>query len=345
MIAIEEKLDVRGKVISGLMRGSGVRVGAEPSISIGDLFPIQTKYGKIYNIWVYRGSRAMYATACIPEVAEKIDAYLDYRMRFGEVCRQYGKSDHKHEYHDGDEVIEKWYKVDEPHLDPSAALIREAFDRNDPFAARRPKRISYEQTGDIVRDAAIAAGIREVNKGQSFKRHKVMVTHGFRKLFKKRCRQADVDLIILERLLGHKSGNPKDGITKLMMTYDPEDWVEMRAEFERAIPHLTIAKDAIIQAKLEEAEAQLKKMPTIEELEAKHQEQFKKLQEEVTSLRETNIMAFQMLQDEINVRQKEKLEKLEEESKAGITFPDAFKLAPTKMMKMEKDGDNNRSYY
>ena len=93
-----------------------------------------------------------------------------------------------------------------------------------------------------------------------------MITHGFRKLFKKRCRQAKVDAIVLERLLGHKSGNPNDGITKLMMTYDPEDWAEMQQEFEKAIPNLTITKDAVIQAELEQAKAQLKNVPTIEQL-------------------------------------------------------------------------------
>ena len=91
VIAIEEKLDVRGKVVSGVMRGSGVRREAEGSISVGDLFPIQTKkYGKIYKIWVYRGSREMYATACIPELAKRIDDYFKYRMRFGEACKLYG---------------------------------------------------------------------------------------------------------------------------------------------------------------------------------------------------------------------------------------------------------------
>lgn len=83
VIAIEEKLDVRGKVVSGLIRGSGIRRGAEPSINVGDLIPIQTKYGKIYKIWVYRGSSAKYATACIPEVAKRIDDYFEYRMLFG----------------------------------------------------------------------------------------------------------------------------------------------------------------------------------------------------------------------------------------------------------------------
>jgi hypothetical protein len=231
VIAIEEKLDVRGKVVSGVMRGSGVRRGAEGSISVGDLFPIETKnnYGKIYKIWVYRGSREMYATACIPEVAKRIDDYFEYRMRFGECCKQYEKRvDHKHEYYDGnEEVIERWYKADEPHLDPDAPLIREDFDRNDPFAARYPRRISDHQISDIIRIASEAAGVREPNEGNPFKRHKTMLTHGFRKLFKKRCRQAKIDAITLERFMGHKSGNSRDGVTKLMMTYDPEDWAEM----------------------------------------------------------------------------------------------------------------------
>jgi hypothetical protein len=166
VIAIEEKLDVRGKVIIGIMRGSGVRIGAESSINVGDLIPIQTKYGKIYKIWVYRVTSAMYATACTPEADAKIDAYFDYRMRFGEACRQYGKTDHVHECPDGysGEVIQKWYKADEPHLDPDAPLIREAFDRKDSLAVRYPKRIGDEQTGDVIRDAAIAAGIRRSTK-------------------------------------------------------------------------------------------------------------------------------------------------------------------------------------
>lgn len=50
VIAIEDKLDVRGKEISGVIRGSGVRRGVEPSINVGDLIPMQTKYGKIYKI-------------------------------------------------------------------------------------------------------------------------------------------------------------------------------------------------------------------------------------------------------------------------------------------------------
>jgi hypothetical protein len=266
VIAIENQLDVRGKVVTGVMRGSGIRRGAEPLLTVGDLIPIQTEYGKAYKIIIDRGSRAVYTTACTPEVTKRIDVYFEYRMRFGEVCEQYGKVDHKHEYHDGNEEIERKFRANEPHLDFRASLIREDFDRNDSLAAKHPRRISKAQITGNVRNAVVAAGVRKVNKGKSHKRHRTKLTHGFRKLFKKRCRQAGVDLIILERLLGHTNGNPQDGVTKLMMTYDPEEWAEMQAEFEKAIPTLTITKDAITQAKLEEAEAKLKKVPKIEDL-------------------------------------------------------------------------------
>lgn len=138
------------------MRGSGVRRGAEQTITIGDLFPRQTKLGKIYKIWVYRGSLEMYPTACTPEVAAKIDAYLEYRMRFGEVCKLSEIGDHKHEYYDGyndgDDgydgdgdnggVIERWFKANEPHINPTSPPVREDFDKTDSLAAKNPRRIS-----------------------------------------------------------------------------------------------------------------------------------------------------------------------------------------------------------
>lgn len=264
---IEDKLDDRGKVCSGLMRGSGVRRGAEPILEVCDMFPRQTRFGKIYKILVYKGTSDEYTTACIPEIAARIDTYFEYRMLCGEVCKQFGK-DHNHDYDDGEDATQRFFKSDERHLDPSAPVIREQFDRNDSLAAKRPKRISYEQISDIIREAAIASGIRTVNKGEPYKRHTVMITHGFRKLFKKRCRQAKVDAIVLERLLGHTSGNSKDGVTKLMMTYDPEDWEEMEQEFEKAIPHLTLSKDAKLQAELDRAKEELRNVPTVEKLQA-----------------------------------------------------------------------------
>jgi len=140
------------------MRGSGVREGAEPDLSVGDLIPIETEYGKIYKIIVYRGTPAMYTTACFPEVAKRIHEYFKYRMNCGDACKQYdGKEDHVHECDDGYEIIQKRYRADEKHLDTDAPVIREEFDRKDSLKAMHPKRIKPGQMGDIVRNAAIAA--------------------------------------------------------------------------------------------------------------------------------------------------------------------------------------------
>lgn len=253
VISIEKHLDERGKVVSGLPRGSGVRRGGENTVSIGDLFPRDTPYGKIYKMWVYRGTADEYPTACTPEIASRIDDYLEYRMRFGEACKLIDK-DHVHEYHDGEEVIQKSFARGDVHLNPDAPLIREDFDKRDKLHVMNPRRLTDERISDIIREAAIASGIRVVNKGQKNKRHKVMIAHGFRKLFKKRCRQAKVDPIILERFMGHKSGDLKGGVNKLMMIYDPEEWEEMEQEFIKAIPNLTINRDAQLEAALQEKE-------------------------------------------------------------------------------------------
>jgi hypothetical protein len=252
VFAIEGKLDDRGKAVSGLIRGSGVRRGGEPGLSVGDLFPRSTKYGKIYKMWVYRGTPEEYVTACIPETAARLDTYFEYRMRYGEMCPHFGK-DHSHELHDGEDAVLIHYTADQRHLDPEAPVIRDAFNKRVVASAMRPKRLDFKTISDIIYEAAKACGVRVVNKdGDTHKHHKVMITHGLRKLFKKRMRQAKVDPIILERFMGHRSGNPKDGITKLMMVYDPEEWEEMEQEFIKAVPHLTLSKDALLQAELEE---------------------------------------------------------------------------------------------
>lgn len=258
VFAIEDKLDARGRAITGLMRGSGVRRGSEPTLSVGDIIPRDIKYGKIYKIWVYRNTPDEYPTACTPETARKIDEYLEYRLRMGEVCPKFEK-DHYHEYHDGEEVTNKPYKAGDIHLDPDAPLIRDDFNERDSFKVKHPKRLEDETISWLVRQAAITSGIRTVNKGQQYKRHRVMVAHGFRKLFKKRCRQAKMDAIILERFMGHRSGNTKEGITKLMMIYDAEDWLEMEEQFIQAIPHLTLSKDAKLKNELELKEKEIEK--------------------------------------------------------------------------------------
>src|SRR5437867_4006052 len=79
------------------------------------------KYG-IYKITVYRGDQEEYRTYCTPEAKKAIDAYLEYRLRSGEVCKRVAEA-HSH----GEKRCEK----NERHLDPDAPLFREQFDRRD----------------------------------------------------------------------------------------------------------------------------------------------------------------------------------------------------------------------
>ena len=73
----------RNKALILLMSSSGVRVGSIPFMRVKDLIPID-KYG-IYRINVYpKSKKSSYFTFCTPEAKHALDAYLDYRKRFGE---------------------------------------------------------------------------------------------------------------------------------------------------------------------------------------------------------------------------------------------------------------------
>jgi hypothetical protein len=75
----------RDKVIIQLLESTGMRIGAIHTIRIGDLFPKQTKHGKIYRIEVYARSSAQYSAFCNVETAQVIDSYLNERTDAGEV--------------------------------------------------------------------------------------------------------------------------------------------------------------------------------------------------------------------------------------------------------------------
>ena len=57
--------------------------------------------------------------------------------------------------------------------------------------------------------------------------------------------------------MGHRSGNPREGMTSLMLTYDPADWTEMEEQFIKVIPHLTLSREAKLEAEKAELENKL----------------------------------------------------------------------------------------
>lgn len=83
-----------------------------------------------------------------------------------------------------------------------------------------------------------------MDKGGSARQRKEnMLTHGLRKFAKRQMRKSGMDPVLIEYLMGHKSGDIEMGITKLMMTYDPSEDSELLTEYLKAIPNLTINSD------------------------------------------------------------------------------------------------------
>jgi integrase len=77
---ILEFSDQRLKTAFLVLASTGMRIGAIPSIRIGDIEKIEN----LYKVTVYRGDREEYITFCTPECTKEIDTYLEYRERRGE---------------------------------------------------------------------------------------------------------------------------------------------------------------------------------------------------------------------------------------------------------------------
>ncbi|GEM_PF-3296928 len=246
-----DKADVREKVAILLESTAAVRVGGLPGLVVENLE--ERKHPgtgqKMYKITVYRNTPDEYFTFCTPETAGAIDDLFSYRLRMGEACSQYRK-DHHHG--------QLFFPADHQHLDPRAPVIREQFDKRDQFAIKRPKHLSKRTIMGLIDETFIEAGVRSREKGGKYNRKEVMLTHGLRKFCRQQMRRAKVDAIIIEYLLGHDSGDPRAGVTKLMMTYDPEDEPEVFAEYCKAVDSLTIYDEHRLKAELKEKDRKLK---------------------------------------------------------------------------------------
>ena len=124
---ILEKCDQRSRIIILLCCSAGVRQGAIHTMKLQDL----EKIGDVYKIDVYKNESEEYYTFCSPECAKAIDDYLTYRQRCGES------------------------------LKPSAPLIREQFNKDNPEAAARPRFLVAGSIVEIVYQAVCDSGIRE----------------------------------------------------------------------------------------------------------------------------------------------------------------------------------------
>ncbi|HET6716514.1 MAG TPA: tyrosine-type recombinase/integrase [Nitrososphaeraceae archaeon] len=78
---ILEYADERAKFAFLVLASTGIRIGALPSMKIGDLERIDN----LYKVTVYSGDKEEYLTFCTPEATKEIDSYLQYREKRGEI--------------------------------------------------------------------------------------------------------------------------------------------------------------------------------------------------------------------------------------------------------------------
>ena len=133
-----EKCAERERVVILLMTSTGMREGAIHTLKMRNLTKIE-KYN-IYQIIVYEGAKEEYITFCTPECTKAINDYLDYRKRYREKITK------------------------------NSPLIREQFDKNDPFACTTPKSISAKLISYIIYRAIYDAGLRQKQIGLRKKR-------------------------------------------------------------------------------------------------------------------------------------------------------------------------------
>jgi integrase len=172
-----EKANEREKVIVLLMASTGMRQGAIHTLKLSNLQKIP-KYN-IYKITVYERTKEEYYTFCTPECAAVIDNYLEFRKRYGET------------------------------LKPIAPLIREEFDKLDPFHAAKPRFISTEAIERICHKLVNDSGLRNptrINEQKKYMRYEVMTSHGLRKFFETESIKAGMSPLYTSILMGHDNG-------------------------------------------------------------------------------------------------------------------------------------------
>jgi site-specific recombinase XerD len=124
-----DRADLRNKAIILLMASSGMRIGAIPILRIKDLEPID-KYS-LYQITVYKKSKAKYITFCTPESRKVIDDYIKWRVSLGEE------------------------------ITSESPLFRKAFDRDDLLQVRNnPQPLSLNSMNWILNTLLHSTGVR-----------------------------------------------------------------------------------------------------------------------------------------------------------------------------------------
>jgi len=166
--------DERMRAVILILSSTGCRIGGIPGLNVGNLEEIKD----LYKITIYENEPEEYTVFCSNEARKSIESYLDMRRRYFEVITN-----------------------DSP-------LIREQFDKRDPFAIVHPRRVKEPLLARKLTDLAEAAGLRtrtHLEEGQKAAsvRKDVPVCNGFRRFYSTQLVNSDLQTEKRWLLEGH----------------------------------------------------------------------------------------------------------------------------------------------
>ncbi|MGH9964947.1 MAG: tyrosine-type recombinase/integrase [Nitrososphaeraceae archaeon] len=209
--SILKDADVRTKVVIELLCSSGMRMGALNALRIGDLTKLEYQNIDLYRIQIYSGTRDAYFSLCTPECYNAITDYISYRQRSGED------------------------------LEDKSPLIREQFNKDNPFTVNAPKFVTGKAIEYLIDHALERSGMRKV--------HEVHMSHGFRKFFVSTCESSGMKSLHVSMLAGHDTGIKK-------AYYIPNESIILEDYMTHAADSLTIDPSYKLRTRVKDLESQ-----------------------------------------------------------------------------------------
>lgn len=238
-----QNADIRARVLVLLLSSTGMRIGAVPDLNIRHLKKWESD--GVYQFIVYERSREEYTTFCTPECAKEIDAYLEYRKRFGET------------------------------ITPESPLIRDDFDAEDVNGANCPKRVTHAALRSNFSRLLVKTGLR--TKANTRARKDVMILHSMRKYCNTHLVKAGLNSIIKEMLIGHS--------VKLDDAYFRPTEEELLKEYVKAIPFLILSEENRLNLQVSNLEKKVTELKTFENEIGRKDKESKELKNEIAELR------------------------------------------------------------
>ena len=225
---IQSILDIsseRTKAVVLLLASTGMRIGGLSPLRRADL----EDKDDIYKITVYSNTRQEYFTYCTTECKKALDTYFQIRERHGEI------------------------------LTDKTPVIREQYNTRNYLSVKYPKFTSIASIEFILKEIEERAGIRtrikRTDNQVGIPRKDVMLAHGFRKFFNTQPVSARINPLIKEGLMGHRIGLEES-------YYRPME-EDIQAEYEKAIPFLTIDPNQRLKKELTDERKKITKLEAL----------------------------------------------------------------------------------